>query len=162
MEAYLPPNGHELQVMLKGETFKTHRYSEIEMKGVEIVEVSDSEFVFTSIDTGLSVKVLITDSSILNIAVIPHLMMVDRVMGLLGNFDGDSENDLLLMSESLGFSLKIRIINISLTQAGSCVRLKKITRTSEYPENKKVGHNWRSQALFGFFYIHSVARYQKN
>ena len=95
VEGYLPINkGSQLEVRVNNKKFRNHMFREIRLSGVEIREVSSTEFVFTLVNSGLQIEAMITDSSILNIATIPPLSMVDDVMGLLGNFDGDPENDL--------------------------------------------------------------------
>ena len=99
VEGYLPPGTDQLEVKVNRKRFELHQFDEFEQNGVEIVETSSSEFFFKLVRSGLPLKVMITDSSILNVAPIPPLSMVDDAVGLLGDFDGNSKNDLHLRSK---------------------------------------------------------------
>ena len=108
IEGYLPPKTNELQVKVNKQAFQLHEFREVRLSGIEIRETSPNEFTFMSQESNLAVKVMITDSSILNVATIPPLTLMDDLIGLLGNFDGNSTNDLCSKSESFKFVIFIK------------------------------------------------------
>ena len=92
---------NETIVFIKGTEIDTELFLELEKDGVHYKRNETStEFVFKFLNSNLTVKAMFLEMGILAIAVAPPMSTRGNLTGLMGNFDGVAENDLLAKSMS--------------------------------------------------------------
>ena len=62
-------------------------------------DVNSTEFAFKMIQSDFIVKAVTTQNGVLNLGLSPPIGFQGNLQGLLGNYDGNAENDLLSASK---------------------------------------------------------------
>ena len=101
---------NETIVFINGTEIDTGFFLELEKDGVHYKRNETStEFVFKFLNSNLTVKAMFLEMGILAIAVTPPMSTRGNLTGLMGNFDGVAENDLLAKSRSEIFKTEVLV-----------------------------------------------------
>ena len=102
LEFYLN-SSNEITVKIDGNEIDTQQFMNLETDEVHYSRNNVStEFTFKMIESDFIVKAFIGDAGVVNFAVSPPFELEGALEGLLGNFDGVKENDLITKGWSSG------------------------------------------------------------